>query len=48
MKSLEDVFIQELTKNFSLKVDLRTYEDFVVKTEDGKVILVQILNSLFF
>ncbi|CAG9535617.1 unnamed protein product [Cercopithifilaria johnstoni] len=36
MKSLEDTFMQELTRNLSLKVDLRTYEDFVVKTEDGK------------
>ncbi|KAL3997649.1 Ribosome recycling factor family protein [Acanthocheilonema viteae] len=36
MKSLEDIFVQELYKSLSLKVDLRTYEDFVVKTEDGK------------
>ncbi|VDM10711.1 unnamed protein product [Wuchereria bancrofti] len=36
MKSLEDIFMQELTKSLSLKIDLRTYEDFVVKTEDGK------------
>uniref|UniRef100_A0A1I7VSA5 Ribosome-recycling factor, mitochondrial n=1 Tax=Loa loa TaxID=7209 RepID=A0A1I7VSA5_LOALO len=36
MKSLEDIFVQELTKSLSLKADLRTYEDFVVKTEDGK------------
>ncbi|VDO56005.1 unnamed protein product [Onchocerca flexuosa] len=36
MKSMEDIFVEELNKSLSLKVDLRTYEDFVVKTEDGK------------
>uniref|UniRef100_A0A915PEX2 Ribosome-recycling factor, mitochondrial n=1 Tax=Setaria digitata TaxID=48799 RepID=A0A915PEX2_9BILA len=36
MRNLEDIFMQELSKNLSLKVDLRTYEDFVVKTDDGK------------
>ncbi|VDK80233.1 unnamed protein product [Litomosoides sigmodontis] len=36
MKGLEDIFVQELTKSLSLKADLRTYEDFMVKTEDGK------------
>ncbi|KAM3722059.1 Ribosome-recycling factor [Dirofilaria immitis] len=36
MKGLEDIFVEELNKSLSLKVDLRAYEDFVVKTEDGK------------
>ncbi|VDN01115.1 unnamed protein product [Thelazia callipaeda] len=36
MKTMEDIFVEELTKSLSLKVDLRTYEDFVVKTDDGK------------
>lgn len=36
MRSLEEIFLEELTKTLSLKVDLRTYENLVVKTEDGK------------
>lgn len=37
LRDLENTFIEELTKSLSLKVDLRTYEEFVVKTDDGKV-----------
>lgn len=49
MKSLEDIFVQELHKSLSLKVDLRTYEDFIVKTEDGKVVFIlKFLTAYFF
>uniref|UniRef100_A0A0R3RI14 Ribosome-recycling factor, mitochondrial n=1 Tax=Elaeophora elaphi TaxID=1147741 RepID=A0A0R3RI14_9BILA len=36
MKTLEDTFKEELTKDPSLKVYFRTCDDFVVDTEDGK------------
>ncbi|PAV76537.1 hypothetical protein WR25_13661 [Diploscapter pachys] len=35
MKSLEDILLDELTKHFSLQVDLRQYENLLVKTDGG-------------
>ncbi|VDK40955.1 unnamed protein product [Gongylonema pulchrum] len=47
MRGLENTFLEELTKSLSLKVDLKTYEDVVVKTDDGRVrLLCKILKLL--
>lgn len=37
MQEIEITFEEQLVKSLSLKVDLRVYEDFVVKFDDGKV-----------
>jgi hypothetical protein len=38
MKVLEEKFVQDLTKHFSLKLDTRAYEEIPVTMENGKVL----------
>ncbi|KAE9412747.1 hypothetical protein Angca_006285, partial [Angiostrongylus cantonensis] len=37
MKEVETILGEELTRHFSLQVDLRVYEDMLVKLEKGGV-----------
>uniref|UniRef100_A0AC35TMA2 RRF domain-containing protein n=1 Tax=Rhabditophanes sp. KR3021 TaxID=114890 RepID=A0AC35TMA2_9BILA len=46
MERLEQILVEELSKHFSLQVDLRVYEDILVKLDDGSEKRMNILGRV--